>query len=158
QHDLSYGAAVHCERLEELRSMTNRLWMLNYDPHCARGSAVCNLNPFDVLSELTSFRGEINTQSCDHIIRRVAVQLCHEQIIVFHSQWKFLHVCEKSDKKMPAKTLHYKSSVLLKTGIWNTFYLYLPVLSHRVPNTHFASAAQGHQLTTNEEEVVHQNM
>ena len=45
QHDFGDGAAVHCEGLEELRSVPHRLWVLHDDPHGAAARAVSDLYP-----------------------------------------------------------------------------------------------------------------
>ena len=41
---------------------------------------------------LTGLGCEVDTECSDGVIRRVVVQLCHQQIIILHPQRKLLHV------------------------------------------------------------------
>lgn len=42
---------------------------------------------------LTALWREIHAEGGDGVLRGVAVQLGHQQVVVLHAQWEFLHVC-----------------------------------------------------------------
>src|SRR6218665_1646726 len=42
--------------------------------------------------KLTGFWGEVDAEGGDAVASRVFVQLRHQEIVVFHTQWKLLHI------------------------------------------------------------------
>lgn len=58
QRDLGDGALVHCERLKQLRSVTNRFGMLHNDAHRTGFGAVGDFDP-------------VATETCKGVVKRV---------------------------------------------------------------------------------------
>lgn len=50
------------------------------------------------MEKLTGFRGEVDAEGSDAIASRVFVQLRHQEIVVFHTQWKLLHIYNDATK------------------------------------------------------------
>lgn len=143
QHNLCDGAPVNGERLEELRARPHRLRVLHDHSHRAAAGPISDLYPVPahasertehgsrirrdqlVKAELTEaaptgFRCEVDGQRGDGVIGWVVIKLRHQEVIIFHSEGKFLHVCKKKEEsktKASKRSRGHASTEMMLTDV-----------------------------------------
>lgn len=110
QRHLDNRRLVHCERLKQLWTVPNGLWMLHNDLHSSRLRAVCDFYPVPWQTYLSDHEKPLNLQCSSKV--RVAEQTDkyvsqHKAILSVLSVWKkgfsfFSHASTK-----PKAIIHY---------------------------------------------------
>ncbi len=131
---------MHREALKQLRTVADRLGMLHDHSDRSITRAVRNLDP---VARIRSLRRQVDAQRRDRLTQRILIQFGDQQVIVFHSKRKLLHVNVVQEAVLAAEKQKRAGRVERRYG---RDVLRLPHLRQRVPHADLATRAERDQL------------